>query len=406
MTNTPESKKKISFFKSKKFLSFLVIFITIALFGLTFGFSSFVNSMIAKGMKNYVPQPATISSGKVIQRPWPQVINTVGEAQATQTTEISSQSAGIITDINFKSGQFVKKGDLLFKLDTTQLEASLAEAKAKLKLAKLTNDRYENLIKQKATSKESADQANSDYLSALAEVDNIKSQINYKIIKAPFDGKIGIRNISVGQFFNMGDNAATLTTISPIYISFTVTQNVVDKIKKGDEITFKSDTYPNKQFKAKIYAINSFINSDNRSIIVQAIYPNKKHEILPGMFVTVNVELPTIKDAIIVPRNAITYSLYGESVFTLNAIKDKNGKIVKATYSQGPKTIHSDKDLYKVGSKSIKVLETRGNFARVSGIKPNTVIVTSGQNKIHKGSNALINNEVTFNNNIYSKKEK
>jgi len=397
-------KKQLPKFGNKKFASGAIVVATLVLFGGIFGFAQFIQTMISHGMASYIPQPVAVTSSKVEKSDWKQVINTIGEAQAIQSTEISSQSGGIVSEIHFKGGQEVKKGDLLFKLDTSQLKASLEEALSNLKLAKITNDRYKKLETQRATSKESADQANANYLTAIAQVQNIESQIGFKEIRAPFDGKIGIRNISLGEYFNNGDSAATLTTIDPIFITFAVPQNKVNLIKIGQEIEFYSDSLLDQTFTAKITAINSFINSSNRSIVVQATYKNPKHDVVPGTFLTVHVNLPSVKDAIVIPRNAITYSLYGQSVYTLTS-EMEDGKPKKASYTStaggGMKTITSDKTLYKVGQANVEVLETRNNLALVTGLKVGSTIITSGQNKVHKGMDATLNNDVKMDNNLY-----
>ena len=391
-------KKQLSRLKNKKFASIAIIVSTLILFGTIFGFAELIQTMIKSGMASYVPQPVSVTSSKVEKTDWKQIVNTIGEAQAIQSTQISSQSGGIVSEIHFKSGQDVKKGDLLFKLDTSQLKASLEASLSNLKLAKITNDRYKKLVGQRATSQESADKANANYLSALAEIQNIESQIGFKEVRAPFDGKIGIRNISLGQYFNNGDNAATLTKIDPIFITFSVSQNQVSLIKVGQEINFLSDSFPNKTFSAKITAINSFINSSNRSITVQATYKNADHNILPGMFLTVNVSLPPKKDSIVIPRNAITYSLYGQSVFTLKPETSKDGKPKKTSYTSSTngvmKTINTDDPLFKVGQDNVKVLETRNNLALITGLKAGETIITSGQNKVRKGMNAIVDNSI------------
>ncbi|GAB4222003.1 MAG: efflux RND transporter periplasmic adaptor subunit [Francisella sp.] len=392
-------------FKNKKNASITIVVATLVLFGSLFGFSAFIKAMIKKGMSSYVPQPVAVTSSVVEKTDWEQVIDTIGEAKAYQTTDISSQSGGIVSEINFESGQEVKKGDILFKLDTSQLKASLKEALSNLKLAKITKDRYDKLVKQKAISKESADKANADYLSALAQVQNIESQISFKEVRAPFDGKIGIRNINLGEYFNTGASAATLTTLSPILINFPVPQNKISMIKVGQKIDFYSDAYPGETFTAEITAINSFINDSNRSITVEATYENSKHKIVPGMFLTVQIKLPVKKDAIVIPRNAIAYNLYGQTVFTLEPVV-KDGKPVKASYTStaggGMKDITTDDTLYKVGQENIEVLETRNNLALVKGLKPGMIIITSGQNKVRKGAYAIVNNSVELNNNIYN----
>ncbi len=138
--------------------------------------------------------------------------------------------------------------------------------------------------------------------------------------------------------------------------------------------------------------------------MVQATYENPKHQIVSGTFLTVHVNLPDVKNAIVIPRNAISYSLYGQSVYTLTP-EMEDGKPKKASYTStaggGMKNIHSDKDLYKVGQANVEVLETRNNLALVKGLKIGTTIVTSGQNKVQKGMDAILNNDVEIDNNIY-----
>ena len=393
--------------KNKKTASVAIVLAAIIVFGGIFGFSAFIQSLISSKRASFIPQPTAVTTTVVKKSDWQQEINTVGQAAAIQSTQISSQSGGIVTGINFDSGQDVKKGQLLFSLDTSQLKAELKAAIAQLKLSKITKDRYDKLASQDATSKQTADQYDADYLSKLANVQSIESQIGFKEVRAPFDGRIGIRNISLGQYFRSGDNAATLTKINPIYINFAVPQNKVKLIKVGQTVSFKSDSFPGETFKAKITAIDSYINSSNRSIMIQATYDNPDKKILPGMFVTVNVKLSVLKNVIVIPRNAVAYNLYGESVYVLKPVLDKDGKPVKASWSSAAsgalKTVKSDKTLYKVDQDNIKVTETRNNLALVNGgLKDGDVIVTSGQNKVRKGITAIINNDVKFNNDLYS----
>ncbi|QIW09551.1 efflux RND transporter periplasmic adaptor subunit [Francisella sp. LA112445] len=402
----PIIKKQIAKLRNRKIFSIFVIVVTFLIFGLIFGSAELMQTLTNYRMAKFRPEPDSVTSTKIKETGWKRSIDTIGEVQAVQTTQISTQSGGIISKINFVSGQEVKKGDLLFELDTSQLKADLEEALSNLKLARVTYERYKSLAKERATSKESADKAAASYLSALAKVKNIESQIGFKEVRAPFDGKIGIRNISLGQYFNNGDNAATLAKINPVFINFAVPQNKLSLIHLGQSISFYSDSYKGQKFSAKITAINSFINNSNRSIIVQATYKNPEHKILPGMFLNIHINLQNEKDAVVIPRNAINYSLYGQSVLTLTQELDSLGKPKKAIYTStevdGMKTVRTNKNLYKVGEVNIKVLETRNNLALVSGLKPNTMIVTSGQNKVHKGMDVMLNNTIKLDNNIYT----
>ena len=273
-----------------------------------------------------------------------------------------------------------------------------------MQLAKITYDRDQDLLKQNAISQQQADTSKSNYQASAANVDSIKADINYRIIKAPFSGKIGLRQVNLGQFFNAGDSAATLTEITPIYINFTVSQNDFSKIKVGNEIKFTADAYPGEVFKAKITAINSEITKNNRAIDVQATYENKdqKHLIYPGMFVDVDVVLPPLNNIIILPRNAINYTLYGETVYALQP-DYKGGKPVISEYSAfkdgKAQLISTGKAQYTAKQTPVKTTATDDNKVIVEGVKANAMVATSGQNKLQNDSKVIINNEFNFKNN-------
>ncbi|API86004.1 efflux RND transporter periplasmic adaptor subunit [Francisella uliginis] len=404
ITNSSFVKSRLHKLKNKQVASVAFIVLVLVIFGGAFAFSEFVSYMVSKKMAEYVPQPTVSTSETVKESSWENVFNTIGQISALQETEISSQSGGIVTKINFTSGEDVKKGDLLFELDTSQLKAELKSKLVTLKLAKITSDRELKLVKQKAVSKEEADKAEADYLSALADVQNIESQIAFKQVRAPFSGRIGIRNINLGEYFQNGDNAGTLTEITPVYVDFQVPQNSVGNINLGGKLQFTTDALPGKTFVAKIIAIDSYVDSSNRSVTVRATYSNKDKKVLPGMFVNVSVNLPTIKKAIIIQRNAISYNIYGQFVYVLVPQKNKDGSIKRASWTDLSKgqlsTVHSDKILYKAKQVEVKVLHTRKNLAVVTGIKAGDIIATSGQNKLQDGDYTIINNSVKLNNNI------
>ncbi|WP_116964157.1 efflux RND transporter periplasmic adaptor subunit [Fastidiosibacter lacustris] len=390
----------------KKFITafIIVIAILVVVFGGIFGFAAFVNGKKAAAMATWKMQPPEVTATQAKAQTWYPTVKTIGEAVAIQNVNVTAQASGLVSSISFEAGQMVKKGQVLFTLDTQQLQAQLKQAQADLELARITYERDLDLVKQQAISQQTADESKAKYEANLANVASIQANIGYHIVKAPFDGKIGLRQISLGQYFSAGNNAATLTEISPIYINFTVTQNYLSNLHVDGEIEFSSDTYPRKVFKAKITALNSEITSDNRAINVQATYDNKDQQYLiyPGMFLDVSVILPPIDNTIIIPRNAVSYALYGETVFVL--VSDyKDGKPVIAEYSAfkdgQAQIISTGKQQYTAKQIPVKTTMTNNNEVIVEGIKANEIVATSGQNKLQNGSSAIINNDYNFKNN-------
>ncbi len=393
--------------RKKLIIAFAVVIIALLIiFGGIFGFAHMVNSKKEEAIKTWKMQPAEVTATTAKSVNWNPSIKATGQAVAIQSVNVTTQSTGgLIDSISFESGQMVKKGQVLFTLDTSQLKAQLAQAKAQLQLAKITYDRNKELIKQNAVSEQTLDQSKATYDSDLASVQSIEADINFNIIRAPFDGKIGIRQISLGQFFQAGNSAATLTMISPIYINFPVPQNQMDQIHIGGKIKFTSDTYPGKTFEAKITAINSEVSSNNLALNVQATYDNKdeKAMISPGMFLDVSVVLPAMPNTIILPRNAINYTLYGETVAVLNPVM-KNGKPVMAEYSAfkdgSVQMVSTGKAQYTVKLQPVQTTATDDNQVIVhKGIKAGQLVATSGQNKLQNDDPAVVNNEFNFKNN-------
>lgn len=383
-------------------LSLLIVIIFLGLYGIP----AYYKHKDAVAKANYIPAPQQVNAVQAKQTDWTPTIRVAGQAAAVESTNVTAQVSGIVTEINFQSGDIVQAGQILFKLQTTQLEAQLKQAQAQLEIAQITYERYKDLVKTNAVSQQTFDEARAKYNEAEANVEAIEANIGYHTITAPFTGKIGIRRISLGNYFQQGDNAATLTMLSPIYLNFQVPQNYLVNLKVGDKIRFTTDSYSDKAFTATITAINSAINRTNSSIEVQATYENDNSHyiIVPGMYVNVSIFLPKLTNVIVLPRNAITYSLYGAVAYTLEpAVEDGKQKMATYTQTKDGKTsnITTDKPLYTVKAVNVTTQDTRDNNVIVSGVKADTWIVSSGQNKLSNGMSAVINNTIDFD---YNKK--
>jgi membrane fusion protein (multidrug efflux system) len=368
--------------------------------------------MKSKTMASFVMPPQTISSANAKSQDWQNYVASVGTTESINGVYVTSQASGIVTQINFKSGGLVKKGELLFKLDTQQLEAQLKQNKATLQLKKITYERDKELFSKNAVSQQQLDQSFASYQEAIGQVESTQANINYHYIYAPFNGKIGIRQINLGQYFQAGSNAASLNQIDPIYVNFDITESNVAKVKLGQTVELTTSSYPGKTFTGKVTATDSTLSNDTLGLAVQATIQNNdpKTQLLPGMFATVHVMLPTSKSVVVIPQSAITYTLYGNTAYILKPDM-KDGKPEKAQYSameDGKMVLKSmDKDQYTAEQTPIRIGQTRGNEVEIlSGVKPNDIVVTSGQLKLKNGSKTVINNDVKLDQKQYIADEK
>tara|TARA_R110000868_G_scaffold8205_7_gene42724 strand:- start:34780 stop:35931 length:1152 start_codon:yes stop_codon:yes gene_type:complete len=352
-------------------------------FGGAIGWYFFRQNMIAQAMKNQKTPVSTISAVPVKSETWHPFLSTVGTLTAVQNVEITPQVGGIVTKLYFTSGEYVEAGAPLADMDARAQISQLNSDKAKLALAKITYQRQKRLYHTGAVPASDYDQALANMQEGQANVKYDETQISFRRIKAPFAGRVGIRQVSVGQYVttvsgNTGPTGSptnafvNIQTVDPIFIDFTLPQQDLAKLYNNQEVDLKVDTYPNQVFKGKITAINAGVNEDSRMITVRASVANPKHLLYGGMFADVNVLLPTLTNAIVVPETAVTYNIFGNSVFVVT--KKGNDMIAE--------------------EKFVKVGERRGNeMVITSGLKEGQTIVVAGQIKLFSGAPVKINNE-------------
>jgi membrane fusion protein (multidrug efflux system) len=358
-----------------------IIGIFIAIFVATFIFYGVKMFMVSWYMSHYQEPPITVSTIRAELKTWNPFLSTVGSLKASNGVDVNSEVSGQILAIDFQSGEHVKQGDLLIQLNDSVDQQTLLRDEAKLRFDKIDFDRKELLLKENAVARTSVDAARAAYLQSSAAVQSDKVIIAQKKIRAPFSGKIGIRQVNVGQYITTGTGIVTLQALDPMYVDFSLPEQDLPNLKNGQDIHLKVDAFSNKIFQGKIIAINPLIDVNTRSVAVRAIIPNQDETLYPGLFAEVQVILPELKNVITVPQSAVTYSLYGDSIYVLAAKgKDKKGQ---------PEFIAEQK--------YVKVGERRDNdIAVVSGINSGDTVVTSGQIKLHSGAKVLINNTVTL----------
>lgn len=356
----------------------------IAVFVLTFIFYAVKMRMLREYMASFKPPPVYVSTEKVKEASWRTELSAVGNLVARNGVSVNSDVGGQVLSINFHSGDFVKKGDLLVQLDDAVDEQNLVRDLAKLRLDKLDYERKQKLVKQSAISRSALDAARAAYFQTMAAVAADKVMLSKKKIRAPFSGKLGIRQVNVGEYLSAGKGVVSLQALQPLFVDFSLPEQNLALLKKGQNIEVKVDAYPKSTFNGKIIALNSKATIDTRSIDVRGEIPNKDNLLYPGLFANVTVILPEKKRQVVIPQVAITYSLYGDSVY-----------VVKKDPLKSEKKQHKKSTRLIVEQRFIKLGQRRGTIASVkSGLKPGEVVVTAGQVKLHNKAVVLINNKV------------
>ncbi|AXV21201.1 efflux RND transporter periplasmic adaptor subunit [Aeromonas veronii] len=350
----------------KKWMAIMLL-IAIALFGSVIGFNLFKQKMIAQYMANR-PEPEFPVTAMVTKaQDWVPTIEAIGFIEPNQGVTLSTELAGTIDAITFESGKPVKADQLLLSLDSTVERANLRASQAKLPAAKAKFDRFQNLYKTSSISKEQLDEAEAAYRSLEADIESLKATITRREVRAPFSGVVGLRNVFLGQYLQPGTDIVRLEDTSVMRLRFTVPQTDISKIKLGQTIKINVDAYPQTQFDGHITAIEPAVNFQSGLIQVQADIPNNDGQLRSGMFARASIILPTVKDQIVIPQSAISFTLYGQNVYVLKEGEetDKEGNKVKV--------LRAKQIVVKAG-------ERRGNDVHVlSGIQAGDQIVLSGQ---------------------------
>jgi len=350
----------------KKWMAIMLL-IAIALFGSVIGFNLFKQKMIAQYMANR-PEPEFPVTAMVTKaQDWVPTIEAIGFIEPNQGVTLSTELAGTIDAITFESGKPVKADQLLLSLDSTVERANLRASQAKLPAAKVKFDRFQNLYKTSSISKEQLDEAEAAYRSLEADIESLKATIARREVRAPFSGVVGLRNVFLGQYLQPGTDIVRLEDTSVMRLRFTVPQTDISKIKLGQTIKINVDAYPQTQFDGHITAIEPAVNFQSGLIQVQADIPNNDGQLRSGMFARASIILPTVKDQIVIPQTAISFTLYGQNVYVLKEGEetDKEGNKVKV--------LRAKQVVVKAG-------ERRGNDVHVlSGIQAGDQIVLSGQ---------------------------
>src|SRR6202158_6369907 len=338
----------------------------------------FFRANLIKGIfANNKPPPATVSIAEGKSEVVPNLLIVVGELAAVHQVNVTSDVSGRITDIMFTPGANVKAGSPLVQLFDAPDRGDLASFKALATGAQLALERAKQLAARQFGPQATADAAQATFDQANAGIAKTEALISQKLVRAPFDGELGVRHVEVGQYLTAGTQIVTLTNLSTLYANFTVTEKDSAHLKVGQTVRIAVDAYPGRAFDGEINAIEPQIATDTRNIRVQATLDNPDHILKPGMFATTTVVLPDKPAVVTVPETAVDYTLYGDSVFLITEKKEDDGKT----------SLTAVRTFVRTGNR------INGRAEILSGLKPGDRVVAVGQLKLQSGAAVAISAE-------------
>jgi membrane fusion protein, multidrug efflux system len=357
---------------------FIIVGLLLALLvGGLVGFNAFRDHMIKQFFASNKPPPTSVAIAVAKSEVVPNLLTAVGDLAAVHQVNVTSDVGGRITDIMFTAGSSVKAGSPLVQLFDAPEQGDLASFKAQALGAQLALDRAKQLAARQFGPQATADAAQATFDTANAGIAKTQALISQKLVRAPFDGVLGVRHVEVGQYMTAGTQIATLTDLSSIYANFTTTEKASAMLKDGQTVRVLVDAYPGKVFEGKITTIEPQINADTRNIRVQATMENPDHILKPGMFATTTVVLPDNPAVVTVPETAVDYTLYGDSVFLITEKKADDGTT----------SLTAVRTFVRTGNR------IGGKAEILSGLKAGDRVVAVGQLKLQSGAAVSISTD-------------
>lgn len=337
-----------------------------------------------QGFKNMPKPVTTVSTMKLSLTEWQPELKAVGTLRAVNGVQLAIETAGVVEKVAFNSGEEIQANQILIQLDSSVERAQLESLNATLQLAEVNYARSKSQAKVKNVSQSQLDTDAAALRSARAQVEEQKALLLRKELRAPFAGKLGISNISTGQYLKAGDEVVSIQQLDPIYVDFYLPQQALAQLALQQNITLTIDSVPGKLFSGKITAIDALVDTETRNIRVQATVANPDHRLLPGMFANVAIAAGKAQHYLTVPQTAVVYNSFGDIVYVVDKVPAKDGEAEKLTARQVFVTLGPG----------------RGDqVAILKGLKEGAEIITSGQLKLKNGAEVVINNTVQPSNN-------
>jgi membrane fusion protein, multidrug efflux system len=365
---------------TKTALRMVMMLIVVGLiFGGVFGYGAVRSIFIAKFLAGFGSQAQTVATTVATTSSWQSTLSSVGSVVAVNGANLSAEVTGIVDTIDFTSGEDVPAGALLVTLRPNNDPAVLAQLQATAALDEINYQRDVKQFRANAVAQSQVDTDRANLQAAQAQVQAQQALMAEKHIRAPFAGRLGIRQVDVGQYLAVGTAIVTLQQLNPLYVDFYLPQQALSQLQVGQTVDVAVDAFPGQTFPAKISALDAVVDTTSRSLQVRATLPNDNLLLRPGMFATVKVDIGAPRELITLPQTALTYNPYGTTVYTVQ-------------HQTGP----NDKAALTAQQVFVTTGDTRGDqVAVLTGLQPGAEVVTAGQLKLRNGTPIVVNNDVT-----------
>ncbi len=337
-----------------------------------------IGRLISSGEEGGGPPVETVSTAPVTKERRERSVESVGSLRAVQGADLSTEESGMVTKIFFENGQEVKEGDLLLELDTQTEQANLRSAEAEADLARTVYDRTKQLRVNSTVPQSEMDTAESNLRKMTALVEQLRSTIRKKQLRAPFTGRLGIREVNLGQYVDQGDKIVSLQSLDPIFVDFLLPQQLLSQLTPGRPLRVITDVYPDKFFDGELTAVNTEIDPVTRNIRLQGTLSNPGGLLRPGMFGRILLSLGEASEVTSIPLTAVVAATYGDSVFVIEEKTGEDG-VTKTVATQ----------------RFIRTGRAEGDFIAVTeGLQPGETVVSAGAFKLRNGSVVEVNNDM------------
>lgn len=346
----------------------VIIFLGLVLGGI-FGYKFYQFGQMEKQLSQPQP-PARISATTAKAENWTPELKAVGSVEAINGIEVANEVPGVVETISFESGDTVQKGDVLIRLDSAIDEAALRTRRAEAQLAEQEFKRVSDLLPKRAVSQSQYDEAKANFDAARARVNEAEAQLSKKVIRAPFDGKLGLRLIDQGEYIGTGTAIVEINMLNPIYVDYTLSEKELPGVDRGYDVVATVAAVPENTFKGKVSAINTSVNPETRTVRIRATLENEDNLLRPGMFATISTRQPEDRRVITVPRTAISYNTYGDFVFVV--VENDDGELI-------------------VNRRTVQTGNTReGRVAVSNGLEEGEQVVSKGLLRLRAGQRVEI----------------
>jgi membrane fusion protein (multidrug efflux system) len=342
------------------------------------GFQTFKAGILKQVVTQIRSEIPVVATGTATMQVWQPRQTAVGSARASNGADLAAEIGGVVDQISFESGQDVAAGTVLLRLRPNDDDAKLAQLAASADLDAITLQRDQKQLAVHGVAQATVDSDAAALKVARAQVAAQQAVMAEKIVRAPFAGRLGVRQVDIGQFLSAGTTIVTLQQLDPMLVDFYLPQQALDQIAVGQKVEVTADAYPGRTFEGVVSSLNSKVDPSSRMLQVRASIPNADGKLLPGMYLSVSVASGAPQSLVTIPLAAVAFNPYGSLVYVLHNEKDPQGKDVQVVRQQFVTTGASRGDQVSI----------------LKGISANDVLVTAGQLKLHNGSVVKIDNAV------------